>query len=193
MNSIFKIMAITALTVCGLLVINVATNATTILPLNCSCQARAGDGCRTCNSGASGKKCRNCGKLCRPRKCPTPECDVCLLELDCGKEKKTCFKTEQKLICVPPVRLPWKKCCPPGVSKTKTITVLKTHSYECPSCSYKWTVQEPAIAESSTTPSEPTEAKPDEQESIEPESTPEKAIPPQPPFEEEAPKVSIRF
>ena len=56
------------------------------------------------------------------------------------KEKKTCFKVEEKVICVPAVRMPWHKCNPPTTSKTKTIKVLKKESYESPACSYKWSI-----------------------------------------------------
>ncbi len=190
MNSIFKILAITTLTVCGLLLVGVASKATTTLPRDYGCQTGT---CQTCETGTSGKRCGACGKRRRPKKCPQCECDFCLLELDCGKEKRTCFKTEQKLICVPPVRLPWKKCCPPGVSKTKTVKVLKTHTYECPSCSYKWTVQEPNVFGASTQSDTPTKAKPDTKDSAEPPLDPEKATPPQPPFEGATPKVSLKF
>ena len=95
------------------------------------------------------------------------------------------------------------KDCPPGISKTKTITVLKKHTYECPSCSYKWTVQEPmvpesqsvesAVAEPTDTEAEPTEAEAGESEAADPQTIPEAPNPPRPPFEAEAPEVSVRF
>ena len=205
MNNIFKVLAIATLTVGGLLVIEVATNAKTTLPTDCGCQSSCCQSgpCQTCSTGKCDKRCGSCGKRRRTRKCPQCECDFCLLELEHGKEEKTCFKTEQKLICVPPVRMPWMKDCPPGISKTKTITVLKKHKYECPSCSYKWTVQEPMVAESQSVEpatSEPTEAEaePAEGEASEPSATdpqsiPEPPTPPRPPFEEQPPTVSVRF
>lgn len=72
--------------------------------------------------------------------CSNCNCEVCLLETKSITEKKTCFKVEEKVICVPAVRMPWHKCNPPTTSKTKTITVLKKESYEAPACSYKWSV-----------------------------------------------------
>lgn len=201
MNSIFKILTITTLTVCGLLVIGVTTNATTTLPADCGCQSSSCQSsncqsgiCQTCSKPK--KRCGCCGKVRRPKKCPKCECDFCLLELEHGTEERTCFKTEQKLICVPPVRMPWMKCCPPGTSKTKTVKVLKKHTYECPTCSYKWTVQEPAVAATSTTTKEPTEAQPEEEsesESVEPDANPETPTPPRPPFEDEPQQASFRF
>ena len=57
--------------------------------------------------------------------CSDCNCEVCLLETKSITEKKTCFKVEEKVICVPAVRMPWHKCNPPTTSKTKTITVLE--------------------------------------------------------------------
>ena len=204
MNSIIKSLTIATFIVCALLVVGLASDAATALPADCGCDSFIcqSDNCQTCQScskGQCGKRCGSCGKLRRSKKCPQCECDFCLLELDHGTEERTCFKTEQKLVCVPPVRMPWMKCCPPGTSKTKTVKVLKKHIYECPTCSYKWTVQEPAVAATTTTTrSEPIEAQPagtdgSESESAEPEANPEKATPPRPPFENETPPVSVRF
>ncbi len=72
--------------------------------------------------------------------CPECACEDCLLEVKPSTEKKTCFKVEEKVICVPAVRMPWHKCNPPTTSKSKTIKVLKKETYECPTCSYKWSV-----------------------------------------------------
>lgn len=74
----------------------------------------------------------------RRQRCPQCDCDSCILELKTVKVKKTCFKVEQKVVCIPGVRLPWQKCCPPGSSKSRTVTVLKKHKYECKKCSYQW-------------------------------------------------------
>ncbi|MFK7765976.1 MAG: hypothetical protein AB8B55_01955 [Mariniblastus sp.] len=96
----------------------------------------------------SRRSCGTCQSDCGCVQCPSCEGDICKLELDNGKAKKSCFKVEQKVVCIPPVRLPWQKCCPPGQSrKTRTINVLKKHTYECPSCSYKWSLQEPEVAQ----------------------------------------------
>ena len=70
------------------------------------------------------------------------EGDFCKLSIKKGKEKKTCFKTEQETICIPAVRLPWQACCPPSKSRTRLVTRLKTHKEEVESCSYKWEVEE---------------------------------------------------
>ena len=70
------------------------------------------------------------------------EGDFCKLSIKRGKEKKTCFKTEQVPVCIPAVRLPWQTCCPPSKSKTRLVTKLKTDKYECDSCTYKWSVEE---------------------------------------------------
>ncbi len=72
-----------------------------------------------------------------------PQCKThCKLEVTQGTEKKSCYKPECKTICIPKIRLPWQSCCEPRCAKTKTVKVLKKHSYECPKCEYKWTVVE---------------------------------------------------
>lgn len=78
-------------------------------------------------------------------------CEVCLLETKTIKEKKTCFKVEEKVICVPAIRMPWHKCNPPTTSKTKTIKVLKKESYESPASSYKWSVAKAGETEPTAT------------------------------------------
>ena len=70
------------------------------------------------------------------------EGDFCKLSIKKGKEKKTCFKTDQETICIPAVRLPWQDCCPPSKSRTRLVTRLKTHKEEVESSSYKWEVEE---------------------------------------------------
>jgi hypothetical protein len=123
---------------------------------------------------ACGKK--KCGcRTSRPRpvrskkvSCPDCDCDFCELKVSKTKEKKKCFVVKQKEVCVPAVRLPWKKCCPPTKSKVRVVNVLSTKSYECPSCKYEWNVFEPEVPKaagsddtsSEATPSsEPTEIK----------------------------------
>jgi len=88
-----------------------------------------------CNSG-----CSTCQKKVA---CPQCDCQFCELDVKKGEVEKTCFKTEQKEVCIPAVRLPWKKCCPPKRSKVRTVNVLKKHKYKCPQCQYKWNVHEP--------------------------------------------------
>ena len=70
------------------------------------------------------------------------EGDFCKLSVKRGKEKETCFKTEQVPVCIPAVRLPWQECCPPSKSRTRLVTKLKTEKIEVESCSYKWSVEE---------------------------------------------------
>lgn len=100
-----------------------------------------------------GKK--NCGcKLRRPnllkstRSCPQCDCDFCELKVSKSKEEKTCFEVKQKEVCIPAVRLPWKKNCPPTRSKVRVVNVLSKKKYECPSCKYEWNVYEPEVPES---------------------------------------------
>lgn len=76
-------------------------------------------------------------------------CDEgCILEIKEEKEKKTCFKTEEKTICIPPVQLPFKRFCPPLIAKSKTIKVLKKETYESPITKYTWKKPEPPKPES---------------------------------------------
>ena len=114
-----------------------------------------------CARGRLGQKkaCQSCNTDCRCVQCPRCEGDICRLELDRSAVNKTCFKVEQKTICVPPVRLPWKKC-PPGTSKTKRVKVLSLHTYECPNCAYKWKLQE------LETPQNPNPAEPEKSSAV---------------------------
>ena len=120
-------------------------------------------GCNSCRAPRRG--CGICKRSCGGSQCPSCEGDICKLELDKSKITKTRFKTEQESVCVPPVRLPWQKCCPPGKSKTRLVTRLKTEKYECPHCAYKWSLVEPEEAK------EPEAADPAEQPQVY-ESTP---------------------
>ena len=114
----------------------------------CDC---CGDGCRTCRPKRQRPACR-CKRLGCQGECvvaapkqpmfQTCEGDFCKLSVKHGKEKATCFKTEQVPVCIPAVRLPWQECCPPSKSRTRLVTKLKTEKYEVDSCSYKWSVEE---------------------------------------------------
>jgi hypothetical protein len=161
-----KRLAITVLPLLALLtIIALPSLAAAQIIDNCSCSSSNCQSCQpeTCNGCAAG--CQSCrparmrlgggiGRL-RTRKCPECECDSCVLKLDEIEVKKSCFKTEQKEICIPKIRFPWQKCCPPGTSKSKVVTVLKKHSYKCKECSYKWSVNEPEFGEATkTTPAE---------------------------------------
>lgn len=131
-----------------------------------SCVECVSDECATYVEATACTKKRGCGcKRCkRTRKkisCPScaVECDTCSLKLDHYKEEKTCFKTEQKIICIPPVRFPWEECCPPGrTSKTRAINVLKVHKYKCKACGYKWELDKLPEPESPEEPGDSVEA-----------------------------------
>jgi len=122
--------------------------ATTLQQCGCG-NASCNGGCRLARRSST---CGTCNTQCGCVQCPQCDGETCKLELDNSKVKKSCFKVEQKAVCIPPVRLPWKKCCPPGTSKTRTVNVLKVHKYECPNCSYKWKLQEPELTPMATQP-----------------------------------------
>lgn len=86
------------------------------------------------------QSCQTC-ETCQPK----PQCDCQYCELSAKKVEvdKKCFKVEQKEVCVPAVRLPWKRCCPPKKSRVRTVNVLKTDKYKGETCEYKWSVHEP--------------------------------------------------
>ena len=111
----------------------------------CDCNQQSCSKCRP-QRRACGCKQRGCQGGCRvPAVTPgfqSCEGDFCKLSVKKGKEKKTCFKSEQETICIPAVRLPWQDCCPPSKSRTRLVTRLKTHKEEVESCSYKWEVEE---------------------------------------------------
>ena len=131
------------------------------------------DCCSGVASAITVKCCKKCGrvKCCCPkprrsccRKCPKCQTDVCVLEAECVDEERKCFEVEQKLICIPKVSLPWRKCekpccggcaanCRHQCAKTKAVKVLKTKTYECKVCQYSWKVCEPEII-NEPTPSE---------------------------------------
>ncbi len=114
---------------------------------DCGCaQSNCGQpdcGCQSCDQSCGQCRERSC-RLRNCRRCPKCQNDCCQLEAKPEEQERSCFKVEQKLICIPTVRLPWQKCCP-STSKTRTINVLKTHTYKCPGCDYVWTVHEPEL------------------------------------------------
>ena len=86
-----------------------------------------------------GCRCKRCRKPRKKKRQGNVECDTCTLKLDHYEENKTCFKTEQKIVCIPPVRFPWEECCPPGrTNKTRTVNTLTVHKFKCKACGYKW-------------------------------------------------------
>ena len=130
---------------------------------DCGCEQES---CTDCNpkvgrsffrkpSGAGPFKSRRCGcgklfSCCSDAgKC---EGDICKLELDKTEVTKKQFKTQQVSVCIPPVRLPWKKSCPPGVSKTRLVNKLSTEKVKVANCGYKWTLVEPEEPSEAGTP-----------------------------------------
>ncbi len=99
-----------------------------------------------CQCGNVG--CQSCGPV-RHQACAT--CDAgCELEIKEEKVKKTCFEVEKKTICIPSVQLPFGLCCKPLFARSKTIKVLKTKTYECPTTKYIWSKAEPKVVECET-------------------------------------------
>ena len=140
MKNGIKIIAALSLAFAGMLgTTALINNVAATTAVDCGCGKRFCDG--RCRLAGRKSTCQTCHTQCGCVECPQCACEICNLEVDQGKVKKTCFKVEQKTICIPPVRRPWQRDCPPTTSRTKTIKVLKKHSYECPSCTYKWTVQ----------------------------------------------------
>ena len=91
-------------------------------------------GCQTCQTGVPCQSCQAAAE---------PECLYCDLKTKRVEVDKTVFKVEQKEVCVPAVRLPWMKCCPPTKSRVRTVNVLKTDKVKVKTCEYKWNVKEP--------------------------------------------------
>ncbi len=108
---------------------------------NSCCQQVESCGCEItgCRGGCLGKRVRGCDR------CPNCNAEVCVSESKIEKEKRSCWKTEQKVICIPKIRFPWQKCDGPKCGKTKTITVLKKHSYECEVCRHEWKILKPEL------------------------------------------------
>ena len=135
-----KILAALTITVSVILGTNLCS-AQEIAPTVTEC------GCDNANCGLKKIGLRNSSR----GACSDCDCEVCLLETKAIKEKKTCFKVEEKVICVPAVRMPWHKCNPPTTSKTKTFKVLKKESYKSPACSYKWSIAKAGESEPTAT------------------------------------------
>ena len=131
-------------------------------------------------------KCNKCQQRRQCRKCPKCQNDVCVLSAECVKDKRTCFEVEQKLICIPKVSLPWRRCekpcqggcaanCRHKCAKTKVVKILKTKVYECDVCKYSWKVYEPQEANTTT--------QQVEQPSLEPGNDKSESTPDQPQFD----------
>ena len=146
-----------------------------------------------CGSGKPDCGCRKSRpKLAIPKRveCPDCDCDFCELKVSKTKEKKKCFEVKQKEVCIPAVRLPWKKNCPPAKSKVRVVNVLSTRSYECPKCKYEWTVHEPEAPQTkedaSSTASSPATSSSDAEDNVVEEVDP---VAPQAPKINEIPDV----
>ena len=126
-----------------------------VIPSSFPTQPAASCGCG--KKSCLGKRgCKGCALL-KKKSCPQCDCDFCELKVSKTKDKKKCFEVEQKEVCIPAVRLPWQKNCPPKRSKVRVINVLKSKTYECPGCKYEWKVYEPEVPKS---PSESSSASP---------------------------------
>lgn len=146
----------------------------------CECSDGSCTRCRLRRQrSACGCKRRGCQGGCGVAVEATPmfqscEGDFCKLSTKMEKEKKTCFKAEQVAICIPAVRLPWQKCCPPSKSRTRLITKLKTEKTEVEACVYKWSIEETndcgaePVAAAASKEAAPKEAAPAEGASSEP-------------------------
>lgn len=127
--------------------------------------ARAAEAAVQCNCGQS--DCRSCctgrGNRCRPkcRKCPKCENDLCQLHAECVNEQRLGFEVEQRIVCIPEISLPWRKCqqpcngdccsrCRKLCGKSKVVKVLIPRVYECPTCKYSWRVFEPELPTGTT-------------------------------------------
>lgn len=127
----------------------------------CDCQA-CSSACQTeeiiCGCGQCQAGCFD--KCPRPRRrlldrCDCPECgnqfevpqEYCDFKVTDSTEERTCFKTEQKTVCIPPVTFPWQKCGPVRCAKTRSVKVLTTHKFKCPVCKYSWEVKKCEVAQ----------------------------------------------
>ena len=118
-----------------------------------SCQAAPAPvvescGCQSCQTVAAPAACgckshRSSGGCSLGQNKAECDCLYCTLEAKKVEVDKKHFKIEQKEVCIPAVRLPWKKCCPPKKSRVRTVNVLKTEKYKGETCEYKWSVHEP--------------------------------------------------
>lgn len=74
--------------------------------------------------------------------CPDCGAKTCVAIPETKTEKKSCYKTECKDICIPKFRFPWQMCCTPKCGKVITVKVLKKVDYECKKCGYTWEINE---------------------------------------------------
>jgi hypothetical protein len=150
----------------GLLAINTQVINGQILSTGCGCLQPTCSSCNTCDCGQQNcatcqtvvvqacdcgvRSCRGGCRLGRRsacQRCPNCDNEVCVSETKTEKEKRSCWKTEQKVICIPKIRFPWQACDGPKCGKTKTITLLKKHDFECEVCNTTWKLVEPKLPE----------------------------------------------
>jgi len=89
-----------------------------------------------------------------------PVCDhVCKLDVEETEVKRTCFKIETKVVCIPRVVFPWQKAkkaacascdscdgrgcqvCVHNGARVRKVCVAKPDSYKCPACKYTWSAE----------------------------------------------------
>jgi len=107
-----------------------------------------GEGCQSCQAAPAPvvESCQSCQAVAAPslgQNKADCDCQYCTLKTKKIEVDKKRFKVEQKEVCIPAVRLPWKRCCPPKKSRVRTVNVLKTEKYKGETCEYKWSVHEP--------------------------------------------------
>jgi hypothetical protein len=109
------------------------------------------------NLAAAGHHCRGGHRVAVCPRCST----CCQLDVELGKEEKSCWQVECEQVSVPRVVFPWQtgkadchrragRCdcrtsargpctCANNGAWVRTIKKLKKYTYECPACKYEWT------------------------------------------------------
>ena len=96
-----------------------------------------------------------CLKCHRGRATACPQCDqeFCTLKCEETEVEKKCFTVGFKTICIPKIVPPWKQdCSQPRCARTRSVKVLKTKKYKCPSCKYSWELVQPEVVPLETKP-----------------------------------------
>lgn len=71
--------------------------------------------------------------------CPCCGSDgACVLKVEPGVEKETCYEVECKEVCIPPVRFPWESCRAPKCGRVRVVARLKEEKREKEVCKYEW-------------------------------------------------------
>lgn len=77
----------------------------------------------------------------KPSGCGSYTCEYsCKPTIKEEKVEKDCFDFDEKVICVPPVKLPWHTCCDPGVcGGVRAVRKLTKKKVECGTqCVWEW-------------------------------------------------------